>query len=91
MTVKELKEFLQYCDEDASILVTGGEKEHLVQEIDVDYLVSKKVLRIDISWQLVNLKNSLKIFQMILKFKLLEEMIKFQHFCIWDGWHVLMK
>lgn len=49
MTVKELKDFLQYCDEDASILITGGEKEHQVQEIDVDYVISKKVLRIDIS------------------------------------------
>lgn len=49
MTVKELQDFLSYCDPKASILVTDGENSHIVKEIDVYYVVSKKVLKIDIS------------------------------------------
>ena len=51
MTVKELQDFLSYCDPDASIIVTNGDNSHIVETIDVDYVVSKKVLRIDVSWQ----------------------------------------
>lgn len=49
MTVKELQNFLSYCAPEASILVINGENSHVVEEIDVDYMVSKKILRIDIS------------------------------------------
>ena len=51
MTVKELQDFLSYCDPAASIVITNNEDSHVVESIDVDYVVSKKVLRIDISWQ----------------------------------------
>lgn len=50
MNVKELKEFLDYCDPNASVVITDYEnnKSHTLLEVDVDYLVSKKLLRIDI-------------------------------------------
>lgn len=50
MTVKELKEFLNYCDPNASIVITDYEnnKFHTLLEVDVDYVISKKILRIDI-------------------------------------------
>lgn len=50
MTVKELKEFLDYCDPNASIIIIDheNEKSHMLLDINVDYLVSKKLLRIDI-------------------------------------------
>lgn len=50
MTVQELKDFLDYCDPNASILIIDheNEKSHTVLEEDVDYLISKKLLRIDI-------------------------------------------
>lgn len=50
MTVKELKDFLDYCDPNASIIVIDcdNDKSHMLSEIDVEYSVSKKLLRIDI-------------------------------------------
>lgn len=50
MTVKELQNFLDYCDPNASIIIIDHEsdKSHMLSEIDVDYLVSKKLLRIEI-------------------------------------------
>lgn len=50
MTVKELQNFLDYCDPNASIIIIDNENEksHMLSEIDVDYLVSEKLLRIDI-------------------------------------------
>lgn len=50
MTVKELKDFLDCCDPNASIIIIDreNEKSHMLLKIDVDYLVSKKLLRIDI-------------------------------------------
>ena len=50
MTVQELKDFLDYCDPNASIIIIDSEndKSHMLSEIDVDYLVSRKLLRIDI-------------------------------------------
>lgn len=50
MTVKELQNFLDYCDPNASIIIIDHEydKSHMLLEVDVDYLVSKKLLRIDI-------------------------------------------
>lgn len=50
MTVQELKDFLDYCDPNASIIIIDHEndKSHMLLEIDVDYLVSRKLLRIDI-------------------------------------------
>lgn len=50
MTVKELQNFLDYCDPKASIIIIDHEndKSHMLSEIDVDYLVSKKLLRIEI-------------------------------------------
>lgn len=50
MTVKELKDFLDYCDPNTSIIIVDheNEKSHMLLDVDVDYLVSKKLLRIDI-------------------------------------------
>lgn len=50
MTVKELQNFLDYCDPNASIIIIDHEndKSHMLLDVDVDYLVSKKLLRIDI-------------------------------------------
>ena len=50
MTVQELKDFLDYCDPNASIIIIDSEndKSYMLSEIDVDYLVSRKLLRIDI-------------------------------------------
>lgn len=50
MTVKELQDFLDYCDLNASIIIIDheNEKSHMLLDIDVEYLVSKKLLRIDI-------------------------------------------
>lgn len=50
MTVKELKDFLDYCDPNASIIIIDheNEKSHMLLDIDVAYLVSEKLLRIDI-------------------------------------------
>lgn len=50
MIVEELKDFLDYCDPNASILIIDRENEkyHMLLEADVDYVISKKVLIIDI-------------------------------------------
>lgn len=50
MTVKELKDFLDYCDPNASIIIidSENEKSHMLSEIDVDYSISRKLLKIDI-------------------------------------------
>lgn len=50
MTVEELKEFLDYCDPNASILIIDRENEkyHMLLKEDVDYLVLRKLLKIDI-------------------------------------------
>ena len=50
MTVKELKDFLDYCDPNVSIIIidSENEKSHILSTEDVDYLISKKLLRIDI-------------------------------------------
>lgn len=47
MTVEELKDFLDYCDPEASIVITDHEnnKSHTVLEEDVDYIVSKKTCK----------------------------------------------
>lgn len=43
MTVQELKDFLDYCDPNASIIVIDHEndKSHILSEMDVDYLFLK--------------------------------------------------
>lgn len=48
--VKDLQNFLDYCDPEASIIITDHEnsKSHTVLEEDVDYIISEKLVRIDI-------------------------------------------
>lgn len=48
--VKDLKFFLDYCDPEASIIITDrkNEKSHTVLEEDIAYTVSKKLVKIDI-------------------------------------------
>jgi len=43
MIVQELKDFLDYCDPNVSIIIIDHEndKSHMLSEIDVDYLVSE--------------------------------------------------
>lgn len=50
MTVKELKDFLDYCDPNASIIIIDheNEKSHMLLKVDVEYLVLRKLLKIDI-------------------------------------------
>lgn len=48
MTVQELKDFLDYCDPNASIMIIDYEnaKSSIMSDTDIDYLVSEKLLEI---------------------------------------------
>lgn len=54
MTVKELQDFLSYCDPNASIIITNGDDSHIVETIDVDYVVSKKSFK---NWCIMTVKE----------------------------------
>ena len=48
MTVQELKDFLDYCDPNALIMIIDYEnaKSSILSDIDIDYVISEKLLKI---------------------------------------------
>lgn len=47
MTVQELKDFLDYCDPNALIMIIDYEnaKSSVISDTDIDYLISEKLLK----------------------------------------------
>lgn len=48
MTVQELKDFLDYCDPNAAIMIIDYEnaKSSIMSDTDIDYVISEKLLKI---------------------------------------------